>query len=460
MMKPKGVKKNISSILSKDNLMSPPRILVFGFATVILIGTMLLMLPASSLDNQSVGFVNALFTATSAVCVTGLVVVDTGTHWTTFGKTVILLLIQIGGIGFMSMATLFAVLLGKKISLKERLIIQQAVGQNTLSGVVKFSLYMLGLTFMLESIGALLLSFRFIPEYGVLKGIGYSIFHAVSAFCNAGFDLIGNGRSLTPYVNDPLITLTIGTLIILGGIGFAVIVDVFSNFKKKRFTLHTRIVLTMTVFLLATGTLLFLIFEWNNINTLGALTIPDKLMASFFQSLTTRTAGFNTIDTAGLTNGSKLLTIILMFIGGSPASTAGGIKTVTFGIILIMALTVIEGKDRVGIFKRDISYSIVNRAITIAVIAMILLITITMAMTVIESQFEFMDILFEVASALGTVGLSTGVTPELSDTGKLLIIFTMFSGRVGTLTIAFALANRQQNYKNLIQYPEEKVIVG
>lgn len=459
-MNTKRLKANISSILSKDNLMSPPRILVFGFATVILIGTMLLMLPASSLDNQSVGFVNALFTATSAVCVTGLVVVDTGTHWTTFGKTVILLLIQIGGIGFMSMATLFAVLLGKKISLKERLIIQQAVGQNTLSGVVKFSLYMLGLTFLLESIGALLLSFRFIPEYGVLKGIGYSIFHAVSAFCNAGFDLIGNGRSLTPYVNDPLITLTIGTLIILGGIGFAVIVDVVSNFKKKRFTLHTRIVLTMTVFLLAIGTLLFLIFEWNNINTLGALTIPNKLMASFFQSLTTRTAGFNTIDTAGLTTGSKLLTIILMFIGGSPASTAGGIKTVTFGIILIMAMTVIEGKDRVGIFKRDISYSIVNRAITIAVIAMMLLITITMAMTVIESHFDFMDILFEVASALGTVGLSTGVTPELSDTGKLLIIFTMFSGRVGTLTIAFALANRQQNYKNLIQYPEEKVIVG
>lgn len=242
-MNTKRLKANISSILSKDNLMSPPRILVFGFATVILIGTMLLMLPASSLDNQSVGFVNALFTATSAVCVTGLVVVDTGTHWTTFGKTVILLLIQIGGIGFMSMATLFAVLLGKKISLKERLIIQQAVGQNTLSGVVKFSLYMLGLTFLLESIGALLLSFRFIPEYGVLKGIGYSIFHAVSAFCNAGFDLIGNGRSLTPYVNDPLITLTIGTLIILGGIGFAVIVDVVSNFKKKalHFTYQDRI---------------------------------------------------------------------------------------------------------------------------------------------------------------------------------------------------------------------------
>lgn len=459
-MNTKRLKTNIRSILSKDNLMSPPRILVFGFATVILVGTMLLMLPASSLDNQSVGFVNALFTSTSAVCVTGLVVVDTGTHWTTLGKTVILLLIQIGGIGFMSMATLFAVLLGKKISLKERLIIQQAVGQNTLSGVVKFSLYMLGLTFLLESLGALLLSFRFIPEYGLLKGIGYAIFHAVSAFCNAGFDLIGNGRSLTPYVNDPLITLTIGTLIILGGIGFAVIVDVVSNFKKKRFTLHTRIVLTMTLFLLSIGTLLFLIFEWNNINTLGALNIPNKLMASFFQSLTTRTAGFNTIDTAGLTTGSKLLTIILMFIGGSPASTAGGIKTVTFGIILIMAMTVIEGKDRVGIFKRDISYSIVNRAITIAVIAMMLLITITMAMTVIESQFEFMDILFEVASALGTVGLSTGVTPELSDTGKLLIIFTMFSGRVGTLTIAFALANRQQNYKNLIQYPEEKVIVG
>ncbi len=456
----KDLKTNITSILSKDNLMSPPRILVFGFAAVILIGTMLLVMPAASLDNQSVGFVNALFTATSAVCVTGLVVVDTGTHWTLFGKTVILFLIQIGGIGFMSMATLFAVILGKRISLKERLIIQQAVNQNTLSGVVKFSLYMLGLTFFLESIGALLLSFRFIPEYGVLTGIGYSIFHSVSAFCNAGFDLIGNGRSLTPYVTDPLVTLTVGTLVILGGIGFAVIVDVVSNHKKKRFTLHTKIVLTMTLFLLTTGTMLFLFFEWNNAATLGGLSMPNKVMASFFQSLTTRTAGFNTVDTAGLTNASKLLTIIFMFIGGSPASTAGGIKTVTFGIILIMALTVIQGKDRVGIFKRDISYSIVNRAITIAVFAMILLIIITTAMTAIESQFEFMDILFEVASALGTVGLSTGVTSQLSNPGKLLLIFTMFTGRVGTLTIAFALANRQQNYKNLVQYPEEKVIVG
>ncbi len=459
-MKQKGLKTNITSILSKDNIMSPPRILVFGFATVILIGTMLLMLPTASLDNQSVGFVNALFTATSAVCVTGLVVVDTGTHWTIFGKTVILFLIQIGGIGFMSMATLFAVLLGKRISLKERLIIQQAVNQNTLSGVVKFSLYMLGLTFLLESIGALLLSIRFIPEYGLLKGIGYSIFHSVSAFCNAGFDLIGNGRSLTPYVTDPLVTFTVGTLVILGGIGFAVIVDVVSNHKKKRFTLHTKIVLTMTLFLLTTGTMLFLFFEWNNAATLGGLSMPNKLMASFFQSLTTRTAGFNTVDTAGLTNASKLLTIIFMFIGGSPASTAGGIKTVTFGIILIMALTVIQGKDRVGIFKRDISYSIVNRAITIAVFAMLILIIITMTMTAVESQFEFMDILFEVASALGTVGLSTGVTSQLSNPGKLLLIFTMFTGRVGTLTIAFALANRQQNYRNLVQYPEEKVIVG
>jgi len=272
--------------------------------------------------------------------------------------------------------------------------------------------------------------------------------------------LIGNGRSLTPYVTDPLVTFTIGILIILGGIGFAVIVDVVSNHKKKRFTLHTKIVLTMTLFLLTTGTMLFLFFEWNNVATLGGLSMPNKLMASFFQSLTTRTAGFNTVDTAGLTNSSKLLTIIFMFIGGSPASTAGGIKTVTFGIIIIMALTVIQGKDRVGIFKRDISYSIVNRAITIAVFAMLILIIITMTMTAVESQFEFMDILFEVASALGTVGLSTGVTSQLSNLGKLLIVFTMFTGRVGTLTIAFALANRQQNYRNLVQYPEEKVIVG
>ncbi|MEN1759598.1 TrkH family potassium uptake protein [Anoxynatronum sibiricum] len=440
--------------------MNPARVLVMGFAAVILVGMSLLMLPAASIDQASVGLVDALFTATSAVCVTGLVVVDTGTHWTVFGKTVIAFLIQIGGIGFMSMATLFAVMLGKRISLKERLLIQQAVGQNTLSGVVRFSLYLLALTFGLELVGALLLSFRFVPEYGLATGVGYAVFHAISAFCNAGFDLIGNGRSLTPYVTDPLVNLTIGGLVILGGLGFTVVLDIVNHYKTRRYALHTRLVLMMTVILLAGGTCLFLLLEWNNPDTMGNLHFLEKIQAGFFQSLTTRTAGFNTIDTAGLTTSSQLLTVILMFIGGSPASTAGGIKTVTFGVMLIMAVSVIQGRENVEIFRRKIPFDIVNRAVTILVIGLLMVVIVTMGLSILEPQFSFMEVLFEVTSAFGTVGLSTGITSLLSTPGKVLLIITMFAGRVGTLTIAFALASRQSQYQNLVHYAEERVMVG
>jgi trk system potassium uptake protein len=439
---------------------NPARVLVLGFVAVITLGMLLLLMPAASLDNKSVGLVNALFTATSAVCVTGLVVVDTGTHWTLFGKMVIAILIQVGGIGFMSMATLFAVILGKRITLRERLIIQQAVGQDTLSGVVRFSLYLLTLTLVVQFTGVMLLSFRFIPEYGMLAGLGYAVFHSISAFCNAGFDLIGNGLSLTPYVNDPLVSLTIGFLIILGGLGFTVILDILSHYKNFHLTLHTRLVLLITGFLLVVGTVVFVVLEWNNPATLGELPFFSKLLAGFFQSLTTRTAGFNTIDTAGLTTASQVWTVVLMFIGGSPASTAGGIKTITFGVMIIMTVSVIQGKEEVEIFKRKIPYDIVNRAITIFVIGIIMLVSATMLLLILENQFPFIAILFEVTSAFGTVGLSTGITPLLSTPGKLLLIVTMFTGRVGTLTIAYALAKRQNQHLNLIHYPRERIIVG
>lgn len=446
--------------LGKAFFSNPARILVLGFAVVIMLGTALLILPAASRNQQSVGMINALFTATSAVCVTGLVVVDTGTHWTTFGKSVIAVLIQVGGLGFMSMATLFAVILGKRITLKERLIIQQAVGQETLSGVVRFSLYLLSLALVVQSLGILLLSFRFVPEYGITTGMGFAVFHAISAFCNAGFDLIGEGRSLTPYVQDPLVSLTVGFLIILGGLGFTVILDTLSHLKKFRVTLHTRLVLVITVVLLTAGTVIFLILEWNNPATLGQLPLRSKLLAGFFQSLTTRTAGFNTIDTASLTTASQVWTIILMFIGGSPASTAGGIKTITFGVMLILALSVIQGKENVEVFERRIPFDIVNRAITIFVIGMVMLMSATMALSILETEFSFLQILFEVTSAFGTVGLSTGITPLLGNPGKVLLIATMFVGRVGTLTIAFALARKQNRYQNLVHYPRERIIVG
>lgn len=448
------------SFLDRNHYLTPARILVLGFAALITLGTLLLMLPSASANHESTAFVDALFTATSAVSVTGLVVVDTGTYWSTFGKGVILLLIQIGGIGFMSMATLFAVILGKRITLRERLVIQQAVGQNTLSGVVKFSLYMLILTFGIELVGTIFLSFRFVPEFGWQKGVGYALFHAISAFCNAGFDLMGNGKSLTHYVNDPLVILPVAMLVILGGLGFTVILDTVTHYKSHRFSLHTKLVFLMTGILLATGTVFYLLLEWNNPETLGELSLSGKILAGFFQSVTTRTAGFNSIDTGSLTNASKMLTVALMFIGGSPASTAGGIKTVTFGVLLIMAYSVIQGKEEVEIFHRKIPFDVVNRGITILVIGLLTLVIITMLMTVLEPAHSFMDHLFEVTSAFGTVGLSTGITGQLGTPAKLLLVFTMFAGRVGTLTIAFALAHRQSRYKNLVRYPHERIMVG
>ena len=445
---------------AKKFQLTPPQILASGFAAVIFIGTLLLNLPAATTSQESIGWVDALFTATSAVCVTGLVVVDTGTYWSTFGQTVIAVLIQTGGLGFMTMATLFAVVLGKKISLKERLIIQQAVGQDTISGVVRFTLFLLVVAFGIETLGAVILAFQFVPEYGFATGTGYAIFHAISAFCNAGFDLMGNGSSLTGYVTNPLVNFVVIILILTGGLGFTVILDIYNHSRPKHFSLHTRIVLLISLGLLLLGTIVYLLLEWNNPGTLGNLSLPQKLMASFFQSVTPRTAGFNTIDTASLTDASQFFTIILMFIGGSPASTAGGIKTVTFGVVLLMAFSVIRGNDRVVLFKKTIPQDIIKRAITVAIIGINVIIIVTMLMTVMEPEFTFMQILFEVTSAFGTVGLSTGITSQLSNASRLLIVMMMYSGRVGILTVAFALARKQHNHRDLVHYAEEKMMVG
>jgi len=440
--------------------LAPTQILAMGFALVILVGSMLLNLPISSQDGRSIGFIDALFTSASAVCVTGLVVVDTGTHWTVFGKTIILILIQIGGLGFMSLATMFAVLLGKKISLKERLVIQESLSQNTLSGVVRFTQYILLGTLIIEGLGALFLSFTFIPEYGLVKGIAYSIFHSISAFCNAGFDIIGHGKGLTPYVNDPIVNFTVTSLIIIGGIGFSVVVDVINRRGLRRLSLHSKLVLVVTFVLLTSGFFAFLLLEWNNPETLGNLPLTGKLMAGFFQSTTTRTAGFNTIALDQMNDASKLLTMILMFIGGSPASTAGGIKTATLGVIIFTVISVIRGKEETELFRKRISRDIVNRAITVSFISLTLVMFVTAILTITETGFSFLDILFESTSAFGTVGLSLGITSQLSPLGRLVITFLMFAGRVGPITIVFALARSQRKYKGIIKYPEGKILVG
>lgn len=440
--------------------LEPTQVLVMGFGAVILIGALLLNLPIANVTGRSIGFIDALFTATSAVCVTGLAVVDTGTYWTIFGKTIILILIQVGGLGFMTMATMIALILGKKISLKERLVIQEALNQNTLAGLVRFTRYIVFGTFMIEGIGALFLSFRFIPQLGFLKGVAYSIFHSVSAFCNAGFDIIGNGVSLMPYVTDPIVNFTVMLLIITGGLGFSVIVDMKSRRSFRKLSLHSKVTLLVTGLLIILGFIIFLLLEWGNPNTLGELGFGGKLLAALFQSITPRTAGFNTLQMSQLTDASKLMTIILMFIGGSPASTAGGIKTVTLGVLILTVISVIRGREDTEAFGKRISRNIVNRSLTIGVVGILFVFGTTMILSVTEPTFSFMDVLFEAASALGTVGLSMGITPHLSIVGKLIIIVTMFFGRVGLLTVAFALARQQRKNKGTVKYPEEKVMVG
>lgn len=439
--------------------LNPAQILATGFAGIIFLGTILLNLPIATLSRQSAGLVDALFTATSAVCVTGLVVVDTGTYWSVFGQTVILILIQVGGLGFMSMATLGAFIVGRKITLKNRLVMQEALNQFTLSGIVRLVKYILMITLLIEGIGAMLLAWYFIPIYGTVRGALYGIFHSVSSFCNAGFDLIGNGQSFTPFVDSAYLSLVVITLIVIGGLGFTVLLDVAKVRRFRKLSLHSKLVLSITGILLLLGFVLFLVLEFGNPATLGPLSFPDKLVAALFQSVTPRTAGFNTIDTASLTDSSKLLTTILMFIGGSPGSTAGGIKTTTVGILVLSIAAVILGRDDTEIFRRRIHKETINRALTIFLSAIALVLFVTFILTISEKGQPFLDLFFEAVSAFGTVGLSTGVTSDLSIVGKLVISLTMFSGRVGPLTVIVALAHRNKK-KALVRYPEGKISVG
>nr|WP_317359257.1 TrkH family potassium uptake protein [uncultured Tyzzerella sp.] len=453
----------------------PPHIIVFSFFVVIMIGTFLLSLPISSQNGESVGFIDALFTATSAVCVTGLVVVNTYYHWSLFGKIIILCLIQIGGLGFMSLFTIILVVLGKKITLRGRILIQESFNLSTFKGMVMFLKKIIRVTFIIEGIGAVILSIRFIPEYGLIGGIFKGIFHSISAFCNAGFDILGDS-SLMPYSTDYVINITIMILIILGGLGFTVLIDIINyikykidkarNKKVKLFvmTVHSKLTLTITGILILLGAILTFIIEFNNPQTLANLRLDEKILASTFQSVTLRTAGFDAIGQANLNYGSKFLAIILMAIGGSPGGTAGGIKTVTIGVLVLAVISVIKGKDCITAFKKTISVSTIQKALSVIMMMISLIFVATIILTMTEKglgvEYEFIDLLYEVSSALGTVGLSTGITPSLSTLGKIIIILCMFIGRLGPITITLALSFRKLNKKNVIHYPEEKIIVG
>ncbi|MBM7868581.1 trk system potassium uptake protein TrkH [Clostridium pascui] len=444
--------------IAKNIKLIPVRILAIGFAIVIFIGAVLLSLPISSADGKGTAFIDSLFTSTSAVCVTGLVTLDTGTHWSYFGKTVILLLIEIGGLGFMSFAALIALILGRKITLSERLIMQEAINSSNLQGIVKMVKYILGFTFSVQFMGALLLSTQFIPIYGLGKGIYYSIFHSISAFCNAGFDLMGNFTSLTSFSENSVVILTIAVLIIVGGLGFSVWTEIYNYKNIKKLSLHTKIVIITTAALLSAGWILMMLLEFNNPDTLGTMSLKGKLVNSLFASVTPRTAGFNSISTSDMTMSGRFLTTILMFIGGSSGSTAGGIKTTTFSIIVLSIIAAIKGKDDTEIFQKRIAGDIVRKSFVITTLASTLIVVVTMLLSISEVGQSFEYIFYEVTSAFGTVGLSLGLTTRLSSIGKAILIFTMYSGRLGPLTVALAFTKIKRN--NQIRYPEDKILVG
>lgn len=432
------------------------QILALGFIAVIIIGSVILSLPISSRSGESTNFLDAIFTSTSAVCVTGLITLDTSTHWSTFGQTVIMTLIEIGGLGFMSFAVLISLILGKKITLRERLIMQEAMNTYSIQGLVKMVKYVLAFTVSVQFFGALLLSTQFVPEYGISRGLFYSVFHSISAFCNAGFDLFGT--SLVTYSSNNVVILVISALIIIGGLGFTVLLELYDFKGIKKLSIHAKLVIITTLILIFGGTILMLLFEFNNAESIGNMSINDKLLNSFFASVTPRTAGFNSVDTSGMTLASKILTIILMLIGGSPGSTAGGLKTVTCGILVLTIISVIKGREDTEVFGRRFTKEIVYKAFTIVFIGISLVIGVTMILSYTETGANFVDLLYESSSALGTVGLTLGLTPNLTPIGKILIMIMMYLGRVGPLTVMLALTRKRK--KSGYKYPEGKILIG
>jgi len=439
--------------MSADRI-SPPQLLVLSFAGLIIIGSLLLTTPWAVQSGQ-VDYLTSLFTATSAVCVTGLVVADTATYWTPFGQVVILTLIQVGGLGLMSFATFLALIFGWKIHLRQRLIMQQAMNHSSVGGIVKIFRYLLITSFTIEAIGAIILAIHWTPLLGLKNALWFGVFHSVSAFNNAGFDLFGGFRSLTTFTSDVTVNLVISSLIVLGGLGFMVLYEVFHYRKSRALSLHARVVLITSAILIVIGTVILFISEYNH--ALKNLPLGVKLMASYFQSVATRTAGFNTIDLNSLFLSSHLLIILLMFIGGSPGSTAGGIKTSTLALLWIALISQLRGKKDNEIFKRHIPNSDMFQAFTIVMLSGFTLLTMTFLISLIR-QTDLVRVIFEVASALGTVGLSLGITPELTPLERIIIITTMFLGRVGPLTLGFALAYR--NKQPDIHYPKGKIMIG
>ncbi|WP_054692956.1 TrkH family potassium uptake protein [Syntrophomonas palmitatica] len=428
--------------------------LTLSFLILILSGSILLYLPWASADGHT-NYIDCLFVAASATCVTGLVPVDTSTNWTLFGHIVILLLIQVGGLGVMAFAAFFALLLGQKIQLRQRLVMQQAINVSAVGGVVRVFRYLLRFTFLAEGLGALILTLRWSGDFGWAKAAWFGVFHAISAFNNAGFDLMGGFKSLTDYSGDVTINLVISALIILGGLGFYVTYELYNYPRKRCLSIHSKVVLIMTAVLILVGTLLLFIGEYNH--ALKGMPLNTKILASYFQSVTPRTAGFNTIDITKLYLTSNLVIILLMFVGASPGSTGGGIKTSTFAIIWLAIYSQLRGKKDTEIFERRLENQDVMQALTVFMLFTFTLVIMTFLVS-LSHQHDLVKVLFEVASALGTVGLTLGLTPDLTVMAKVWIIITMFLGRVGPLTLGFALAYKEKQPE--IHYPIGKIMIG
>ncbi len=456
-------------MLKMMSRLSTTQIVSIGFFGVIIVGALLLELPFASVSEKNTPFIDALFTATTSVCVTGLVTVTTAAHWTIFGKIVILFLIQLGGLGVITVMITGLLFLGRKITLKERLLIQQSYNLDTLQGLVKLILRIIKITLFIEALGAIAYCFVLVPKFGI-SGVGMAIFNSVSAFCNAGMDIIQDD-SLESFVFSPIMNFMTMFLIILGGIGFPVIWEIIDTVRSnklknisgkiiwKRLSLHSKIVITTTIFLIFGGALLIFLLEYTNQKTIGPMNIGNKIMASLFQSVTTRTAGFQTLPQQNFRDGTSFIFLILMFIGGSPAGTAGGIKTTSIALLLYTVVSVVKGRKDTEAFKRKISVENIRTALAVILISFSVLVTSTLLLLTFENG-SFLDLLFEVCSAIGTVGLTRGITTKLSLIGKIIIIITMYLGRIGPITMALAFGNKRKVVGNMRELPEKNVIIG
>ena len=445
----------------KSRAISPTKIIAIAFGIIILLGTVLLMLPVSSRNGVSCGFRPALFTATSATCVTGLVLYDTFTQWSGFGQTVIISLIEIGGLGFMSAASLVVFMLRKKVGLKQRLVMAQALSLTDMEGIVQLQKVVLFGSLGVQAVGALILMLRFAPDYGFATALKWGVFHSISAFCNAGFDILGcitPGASLMEFQTDPVVILTLSVLVIVGGLGFLVWQEVVRVRKFRNFSVYTKLVLVTSLVLLGLGTILFCLIEWNNPGTLGQMSIGDKLLNGFFQSVTVRTAGFAAVDQAKLTDAGKAVSMLFMLVGGSSGSTAGGAKTVTMVVLVLFLVARARGRESVSVFKRTIPNSQVMDAMTIVsiVVGLAMFGAIFICVT---SPVSFVDAAFEAVSALATVGITAGATTSLSVPAQILMIVYMYFGRVGVLTISlgFLMGNRAEER---FRYAQTNLLIG